>query len=295
MPWIQIRVDTAAASAQDAEDLLLALGALAVTLEDSADQPIFEPPPGATPLWNATRVTGLFPAEQDVDTLLSAVVTGGHQPEHCRADILEDKDWEREWMENYHPMRFGSRLWVCPSWREPPDPDAINLLLDPGLAFGTGTHPTTALCLEWLDGQDLAGKTIIDYGCGSGILGIAALLLGANHMIGVDNDPQALTATRANARHNGIDDSRYTLWLPSQVDTSRVGEVVVANILAGPLGSLSQHIISLLAPGGHIALSGILDTQASDVATHYEHSVNLNPPTLREEWVRLDGSRPGAA
>ncbi len=291
MAWIQVRIDTAATSAASVEDVLMDLGALAVTLEDSADQPIFEPPPGATPLWNATRVTGLFTADQDANALLGQVVSRGCAAEFCRAEILEDKDWEREWMENYHPMQYGDRLWVCPSWKDPPRPEATNLMLDPGLAFGTGTHPTTALCLEWLDGMDLNGKTIIDFGCGSGILGIAGLLLGAKRMIGVDNDPQALISTRANAQQNGIEEDRYTVQLPQEVDASLQGDVVVANILAGPLVRLADQLVAMVKSGGSIALSGILNTQAEEVAACYRNRIALNDPSCRDEWVRLDGQR----
>ncbi|MFT5481884.1 MAG: ribosomal protein L11 methyltransferase [Halieaceae bacterium] len=293
MSWLQIRIDSAANEAGGAEDILLELGAAAVTMEDSADQPIFEPPPGATLLWQATRVTGLFPASSDVTSLLAAIHAAGYDPMHCRGEILEDRDWEREWMENYHPMRFGKRLWVCPSWCEPPEPSAVNLLLDPGLAFGTGTHPTTALCLQWLDSQDLTGATIIDFGCGSGILGIAALLLGAERMIGIDNDPQALIATRANAERNNIAQQRYSVLLPTEVPSDLSAAFVVANILAAPLIMLSGQLLDLLQPGGKLALSGILDSQYEGIRGHYEHAIDFNTPALQDEWVRLDGKLSG--
>jgi len=180
-------------------------------------------------------------------------------------------------------------LWICPSWAEPPDPNGIILALDPGLAFGTGTHPTTALCLEWLDSQPLQNCVVIDYGCGSGILGIAALLLGARRVIAVDNDPQALLATRDNAERNRIAPEQLITYLPEQLPPDCRAEVVVANILAGPLQSLAPLLTNLTLPGGRLALSGILAEQAEAVATAYRSNFDLQPFTLRQEWTRIDG------
>ncbi len=213
-----------------------------------------------------------------------------------RVEILEDKDWEREWMQHYRPMPFGKRLWVCPSWLQPPDPGAINLLLDPGLAFGTGTHPTTALCLAQLDSMDLEGCDIVDYGCGSGILAVAALRLGAAFALAVDNDPQALVATRDNAGRNGIAAASMEVVLPDAVDHhawSGRASLVIANILAGPLMELADTLSAFLQPGGTLLLSGLLDTQAAALCEHYADRINLQVAGEKDGWVCLRGSLPG--
>ncbi|WP_210395582.1 50S ribosomal protein L11 methyltransferase [Motiliproteus sediminis] len=296
MPWLQMKMDIPPALASDYEDLLLEAGACAVTLEDAADQPLFEPQLGTTPLWDATRIIGLFDAESDVTTIQLEIAAAHSRlaPElsltRAKFEILEDKDWEREWMDSFHPMRFGQRLWVCPSWKEVPDPDAANLMLDPGLAFGTGTHPTTALCLEWLEAEDLNGKSVIDYGCGSGILGIAALLLGAAELNATDIDPQALQATRDNASRNGIDADSIKLDYPDKLACAPA-DLLVANILAGPLQELAPTLKALVKPGGRLALSGILDTQAAAVVEAYSPWFELEPVVTRDEWVRISGTR----
>ncbi|HAQ25442.1 MAG TPA: 50S ribosomal protein L11 methyltransferase, partial [Pseudomonas sp.] len=190
MPWLQLRLAIAPEQASTLEDALLGVGAVSVTFMDAEDQPIFEPDLGTTPLWSKTHLLALFEADVDESNLLAhlQLLAGGELPDY-QLERIEDQDWERSWMDNFQPMRFGRRLWIVPSWHAAPEPDAVNLLLDPGLAFGTGTHPTTALCLEWLDEQDLRGQQVIDFGCGSGILAIAALLLGAEQAIGTDIDP----------------------------------------------------------------------------------------------------------
>jgi ribosomal protein L11 methyltransferase len=192
-------------------------------------------------------------------------------------------------MDNFHPMKFGRRLWVCPSWREVPEPTAVNVMLDPGLAFGTGTHPTTALCLTWLDGLDLHNKTVVDFGCGSGILSLAALKLGAKKVIGIDIDPQALQASLANAQRNNVAD-RLELYLPEDQPTLKA-DVVVANILAGPLRELAPTIIDFLRDKGLLALSGVLEEQAETLQEIYGQWCNMAPFTVQEEWVRLNGQR----
>lgn len=191
-------------------------------------------------------------------------------------------------MDNFHPMQFGKRLWICPSWREVPDPNAVNVMLDPGLAFGTGTHPTTALCLQWLDSLDLEGKTVIDFGCGSGILAIAALKLGAKRAIGIDIDPQAILASTNNAEANGVAD-RLELFLAKDQPADLQADVVVANILAGPLKELAPNIITLVKPQGDLGLSGILASQAESVCEAYAHDFNLDPVVEKEEWCRITG------
>jgi ribosomal protein L11 methyltransferase len=220
-------------------------------------------------------------------------------PEHllqhanARIEILEDKDWEREWMQHYRPMQFGRRLWVCPSWLQPPEPNAVNLLLDPGLAFGTGTHPTTALCLKQLDSMSLTDQTIVDYGCGSGILAVAALKLGAILALGVDNDPQALAASCDNAVRNNIAPENFLVVFPNKVDQRAWGQradVVIANILAEPLIELSNTLLHFLKPGGTLLLSGLLQNQAETVCAHYADRLPLRTVGERDGWVCLQGN-----
>lgn len=297
MPWLQIKVETDPEQAEQYEDLLLEAGCAAVTYQDAADQPIFEPDLGTTPLWSRTVVTGLFAAEEDVEQTLQQLNAARQQlpatigqPPEFKAEILEDKDWEREWMESYHPMRFGQRLWVCPSWREAPEPEAVNLMLDPGLAFGTGTHPTTALCLQWLDGQPLDDQLVVDYGCGSGILGIAALLLGAREVVAVDIDPQALTATRDNLARNRIAAERLHCSLPANAPAVQA-DTLVANILAGPLVQLAPTLAALTRPGGHLLLSGLLAEQAQEVSAAYSPWFDMEPAVEQEGWIRLTGRK----
>ena len=203
MPWLQVRLAITPEQAETYEDALLEVGAVSVTFMDAEDQPIFEPDLNTTPLWSNTHLLALFEADAEPEAVFAhlQLLTGAELPEH-HAEVIEDQDWERSWMDNFQPMRFGQRLWIVPSWHAAPEPEAVNLLLDPGLAFGTGTHPTTALCLEWLDGQDLKGTEVLDFGCGSGILAIAALLLGARRAVGTDIDVQALEASRDNAGRN---------------------------------------------------------------------------------------------
>ena len=293
MPWIQIKLDTSSDHADELEDLLLEAGASAVTLQDGKDQPLFEPEPGSTPLWRHTVVIGLFDAHSEMDAvvnLLKSQYLRDPFPTH-HVEIVEDKDWEREWMTHFVPMQFGSKLWVCPSWKEVPEPDAVNLMLDPGLAFGTGTHPTTALCLEWLENQgNFEDKTVIDYGCGSGILAIAALLLGAKTVTGVDLDPQALESTIANAERNKIAPEQLQVFLPEQAPTQKV-DIVVANILAGPLVQLAPMLANHLKPKGKIALSGILSEQKDSILNTYTEWFELDPVVHNEDWILVSGTR----
>jgi ribosomal protein L11 methyltransferase len=289
MPWLQIRVQSTPEQVPELEDLLLGCGAMVVTFEDVNDDPVYEPELNTTPLWNHTRVTGLFEADADIEQirpLIDEKATELKTDLATKIEILEDKDWEREWMDSYHPIQFGERLWVCPSWREIPDPEAVNLMLDPGLAFGTGTHPTTALCLEWLDSLNCHNKTIIDYGCGSGILGIAGLLLGASNMVGIDIDPQAVQATQDNAERNKIDAKRIEVKLPPY-ESDLQAEIVVANILAGPLAQLADTISALVATGGQLALSGILSNQAQEVIDAYSPWFTIESVVEKEDWIRI--------
>lgn len=293
MPWLQIRVQSTPEQVPELEDLLLGCGAMVVTFEDVNDDPVYEPELNTTPLWNNTRVTGLFEADADIEQIRPLIDEKANELNTdlaTKIEILEDKDWEREWMDSYHPIQFGKRLWVCPSWREIPDPDAVNLMLDPGLAFGTGTHPTTALCLEWLDSIDCQDKTIIDYGCGSGILGIAGLLLGADKMVGIDIDPQAVQATQANAERNQIPADRIEVKLPPY-ESDLQADVVVANILAGPLAHLATTIAALVATNGQLALSGILSNQAQEVIDAYSPWFTIDSVVEKEDWIRIVGTK----
>src|SRR5690606_15692501 len=291
MPWLQLRLAISPEQAPALEDTLLEIGAVSVTFMDAEDQPIFEPDLGTTPLWSHTHLLALFEANVDEDHLLAhlQLLIGGELPEH-QLERIEDQDWERSWMDGFQPMRFGQRLWIVPSWHAAPESDAVNLLLDPGLAFGTGTHPTTALCLEWLDGQDLKGCNVLDFGCGSGILAIAALLLGAKKAVGTDIDVQALEASRDNAGRNNIAEALFPLYLPQDLPPVQA-DVLVANILAGPLVSLAPQLSSLVKPGGRLALSGILAEQGEEVAGAYAQDFDLDPIANRDGWVRITGRR----
>lgn len=281
------------------EQLLLDTGAVSVTLTDAQDQPIFEPGPGETPIWDEVTVVGLFPDSMPRQELESTINTklAPLSLVPCSLSHLEDQDWERAWMTDYKPMRFGGRLWVCPTGMSVEAHGGVIMELDPGLAFGTGTHPTTALCLDWLAGHDLDGLDLIDYGCGSGILGIAALLLGARQVTGVDNDPQALTASRDNCAKNAIAAERFPLYLPGDfahalaAGERGAADIVLANILAGPLVSLAGYLAAMTRPGGTILLSGILREQADEVVTAYANWFSVKDPVYQDDWVRLEGTR----
>jgi ribosomal protein L11 methyltransferase len=292
MPWIQIRINATAKTADKVSNMLLGRGAQAVTFMDAKDVPVYEPMPGETPLWGETEVMGLFDAETDPAPTIAFFQQIFGENVGYKVEQLEDKDWVREWMDHFHPMQFGERLWICPSWRDVPNPDAVNVMLDPGLAFGTGTHPTTALCLQWLDGLDLAGKTVVDFGCGSGILGIAALKLGAARVIGIDIDPQAIQASRDNAERNGVAD-QIELYLPADQPQDVEADVVVANILAGPLRELAPLIAGHGKAGSLMALSGVLESQAPELETIYGQWFEMDPTAVKEEWCRLSGRKHG--
>lgn len=290
MPWIQLKLNATSENAEMIGELLMECGALSATFTDSHDTPIFEPAPGETRLWGDTDITGLYEADSDMDIVVAALHNSPLLSNNFAHKIeqLEDKDWEREWMDNFHPMQFGERLWICPSWKPVPDENAVNVMLDPGLAFGTGTHPTTALCLAWLDGQDLQDKVVIDFGCGSGILAIAALKLGAKRVIGIDIDPQAITASRDNAQRNNVSE-QLELYLPADMPEGILADVLVANILAGPLRELSTSIEALIKKNGSLALSGILEQQAEELIEVYGQWFNMDRAEIKEEWARLSG------
>jgi len=291
MSWIQLRIDSDSEHAEQIGNMLSANGAQAVTFVDAKDTPMYEPKPGETMLWPDTQVVGLFSAADDMKAVIQRLEQSkvlGKGFKH-KLDQLEDKDWEREWMDNFHPMQFGKRLWICPSWRDVPDPDAVNVMLDPGLAFGTGTHPTTALCLRWLDSLDLEGKTVVDFGCGSGILALAALKLGAKEVIGIDIDPQALQASMENARRNGVED-RLSVYLPED-QPELEADVVMANILSGPLIELQSVITAYCKTSGKLVLSGILEEQVEKIEAAYQTSFSLEPSAVEGDWARVSGIR----
>lgn len=305
MPFLQLTLPIGSADPAPFEDALLGAGALSITLEDAADDPVLEPAPGTTPLWPSVKIRSLFDGDADptvIETLLRAQLT---QPlPALQFEAIADRPWEREWLKDFRPMHFGNRLWICPDGQRPEEVsggqrtadrtdarsrEPVFIDLDPGLAFGTGTHPTTALCLNWLDGQDLRGKTLLDYGCGSGILAIAGLKLGISSALAVDIDPQAVIATRENAARNQVIDRLHV----STVDeaTPQPVDVLLANILAEPLLQLAPALAVLVKPGGTIVLSGLLGDQAPQVATRYASWFDIGPVTLRDGWARVDGRR----
>lgn len=290
MAWLQLHLATTEPHADAFQAALENLGACAVSLTDGADQPVFEPPPGTRPLWQNIIVTALFDPEHDPALIKAALEMQGLTADAMHHEVLEDQAWERAWMDDFAPMQFGERLWIVPSWSEAPDTQGINLKLDPGLAFGTGTHETTALCLEWLDRSDLNGQTVLDFGCGSGVLAIAALLLGAKQAVGTDIDPQALIASHDNAANNGVAE-RLSLHLPEDMPAAFQCDVLVANILAGPLVELASLLAGYCRPGSHLALSGILAEQAESVREAYLPWFDLTPTTHKGDWVRIDGIR----
>ena len=295
MDWRQFVMDLDSLDPDTVEATFIRLGAVSVTLSDAGDNPVLEPAPGETPLWSQTRITGMFPGDADMEVFRKGLLgaLGVTQlPDH-RIEDLADRAWEREWLKDFGAMRFGERLWICPTGSQVEDDGAVVVNLDPGLAFGTGTHPTTALCLEWLDGIDLAGKTLLDYGCGSGILAIAALRLGAASATAMDIDPQAVIATRQNAADNDVAQNLLVCGSPGQI--AGKFDVVVANILAGPLVQFADSITSTLASRGMLALSGVLCEQADEVTAAYDPWIEFEKPAFREQdgqtWSRLTGLR----
>lgn len=289
MPWLQLELTLDAAKTERVEAGLLTAGALAVTFKDAASHPLYAPAAAHSPIWPQTRLSALFPESTDPDALRAVLVAAlGRLPSHQLVP-LGNREWSREWLRDFKPMRFGRRLWIVPSTHEPPDPVAVNLRLDPGLAFGTGRHTTTALCLEWLDGTDLTGKTVIDYGCGSGVLAIAAAQLGARQVWAVDNDPQALVATCENARRNQVSDLLRIEPVESTLVCS--ADVLLANILATPLCELASRFAEWIKPGGRIVLSGILEGQRNEIQAAYAQAFRITHVVRRQEWLRMDGQR----
>jgi len=300
MAFLELTLALTAAQQPRAEAMLEELGALSITLLDAdAETPderaIFEPGVGETPLWKALVLNALFESDADHGAIVSALREALPElsPEQIHFREVADQDWERAWMDRFQPMRFGRRLWIYPWNLEPPanDQESVVVRLDPGLAFGTGTHPTTALCLEWLDGLPLRNRTVLDFGCGSGVLAIAALKLGAAKAIGVDNDPQALTASLDNAQRNDVSD-RLALYTPGDLPALQC-DVLIANILAGPLHDLAPVFASLVKPGAAFALSGILAGQEQELLQRYAATGFTDLKVVpREDWMRINGRSP---
>jgi len=289
----ELSVVTDEQTAPELSDFFSELGAVSVTYSDAEDEPVYEPAIDQTQIWSNTRVTALFELDADPDIVQTLVVNQfvGQPLVQWQIEVIQDQVWERAWMEHFQPMQFAGKLWVCPSGQEVHEPGQVCMTLDPGLAFGTGTHPTTALCLEWRAGHDLTDKVMIDYGCGSGILAVASLLLGAKHAHGVDIDPQALTATEYNAEKNQVLD-RISYCLPEQF-SHQTADIVVANILAKPLIELAEQIAALVKPGGKLILSGILNEQAESVSAAYRaQGLQVAAPVSQDDWCRLDAEKP---
>jgi len=283
--WFQLKVEHC--PSQDIEqlsELIEEFGALSIMLTDKNDNPVLEPEPGTTPLWPEVIIHALyaeiFQAQHTRDQLTKTYPTLS-----CSLEILEDRDWERAWMDDFKPLRYGQRLWICPTWATPPEPNAVNLMLDPGLAFGTGTHPTTALCLTWLEQAALSNKTIIDYGCGSGILSLAALKLDAREVSAVDIDPQALQATHNNAQTNQLGEPQLLVSAPEAL--KHPVDLIIANILLAPLLSLKERFHSLLKNEGMLVVSGILAEQAADLIKAYEPVFTLQQQETLDGWALL--------
>lgn len=288
--WLQITLQAGADEGEAMADALWNAGALSVAMEDAADDPVYEPAPGESPLWPHTAVVGLFDASGDPQQILRSVqqALALQTPPHARVTSLAGREWETAWRKDFHAMPFGERLWVCPRDETAPG-NAVTVNLEPGLAFGTGTHPSTALCLEWLDGHIEAGDRVIDYGCGSGILGIAAAKLGAAQVWAVDTDPQALQATRGNAETNGVA-HLFRISAPDDLPTVEA-DCLIANILAQPLIALAPRFAALLGREARLVVAGILREQAEAVASALEPDFRVTGRAVREPWVRIDAAR----
>ena len=296
MSWQQLRIQVRSGQIEPLEQLLLDYGGLSISYLDAEDQPIFQKEPGSTPLWGLVDLVCLFEKEVNLDGLLFLLQQHPaiEDKESLILETLIDRAWERSWMSDFKAMQFGERLWVCPSWQEPPEPNAVNIMLDPGLAFGSGSHATTSMCLQWLEKNIRDDSTVIDYGCGSGILAIAAALLGAARVIAVDNDPQAITATIENAKRNNIPEGVIETYLPNQLPgdpAAPLADILVANILAEPLMQLAEDLSHLVKPQGQIALSGLLAEQADGLLEHYGSWFGMDKAVMSEEWARLSGTR----
>lgn len=282
--WLQITFESE--RPLDVERILEACGAASVTIMDAADDPLYEPLPGETPLWKLSQIRGLFNGDADSDAILSIVTRELElvsAPPH-QVETLTDQDWTRAWMTDYHPLPFGNRLWVCPLDQSVTAEDAVVIKLDPGLAFGTGTHPTTAMCLQSLDAMHLINKSVIDFGCGSGILGIAAALLGASTVLASDIDPQAIAATQSNAEINNVSNRVQTIPANSKLGELPAADIVLANILSNTLIELNEQLGAMTLAGGQLILSGILTEQVDDVIEAYATAFVLDTHLSQADW-----------
>ena len=292
MPWQQLICHTSKAHQETINDLMEEHNVLSMTIQDAEDKPVLEPLPGETPLWDKLIITALFEEDADLKELVTQL--DSHKKAWDISELfterLEDQIWERAWMENFHPMQFGDNLWIYPSGYEIPDDNSVKILLDPGLAFGTGTHPTTALCLEWLDQNPPNNLTAIDYGCGSGILAIAAIKLGAKHIVATDIDPQAITATLDNMQRNDIAIDKISRFLPEDCPNTPV-DLLMANILSGPLVELYPTLNSLIVSRGMLVLSGILEEQQDDIINTYSASFENIQVKLLDGWIRISATK----
>lgn len=291
MAWIQIKLYTTKDLVEEWSDILLETGACAITLHDKEKQAIFEPIPGDLPLWEQVQIIALY--TDDVDVKLVTTQLQEQLGEKISLDIetIADQDWQNTWKADLKPMQFGNNLWICPSWCDIPDPNAINIILDPGMAFGTGTHPTTALCLEWIAENIRPDDTVIDFGCGSGILAIAAAKLGAREVHCVDCDHQALLSTIDNANKNDIIKQQLFTYKPHEFVATLQADVVIANILANPLTELAELLADHVKPLGQIVLSGLLITQAEALISIYSKWFENLQVTTKDEWVRITGTK----
>lgn len=290
--WQQLKIQLHSEDASYFEQILFDSDAISISYLDAEDQPVFQEEPGSTPLWDNTFLLCLFNTKTDLGSLLNKLRcnTKVLNNKSLNIELIEDQDWERSWMKDFEPIQFGEKLWICPSWLSPPEPNAVNIKLDPGLAFGTGNHATTSLCLRWLDQADVRGSEVIDYGCGSGVLSIASALLGAVKVHSVDNDPQAISATIDNSRRNKVPGDVLTTYLPEAVPPVHA-DILIANILERPLIDLSEKFAELVKKGGYITLSGLLEEQIPSLLSCYNRWFDMEAPQVEQGWVLLCGTR----
>lgn len=290
--WQQLKIQLHSEDASYFEQILFDSDAISISYLDAEDQPVFQEEPGSTPLWDNTFLLCLFNTKTDLGSLLNKLRcnTKVLNNKSLNIELIEDQDWERSWMKDFEPIQFGEKLWICPSWLSPPEPNAVNIKLDPGLAFGTGNHATTSLCLRWLDQADVRGSEVIDYGCGSGVLSIASALLGAVKVHSVDNDPQAISATIDNSRRNKVPGDVLTTYLPEAVPPVHA-DILIANILERPLIDLSEKFAELVKKGGYITLSGLLEEQIPSLLSCYDRWFDMGAPQVEQGWALLCGTR----
>lgn len=290
--WQQINCHCNLTFQNEITDCMESAGALSVTFQDAGDTPVLEPLPGETPLWDDLILTALFDGDLDLTALLATLESHKAQWEMSKINIetVDDQDWVRTWMDDFHPMQFGKNLWIYPSWNDIPEDNSTKIILDPGLAFGSGTHPTTALCLEWLDANHPQNLSVIDYGCGSGILAIAAQMLGAKKILATDIDEQALIATKDNMLKNNIHSSAIETYYPQDMPDEAV-ELLIANILSGPLVELAPTFAKLTKASGKIVLSGILEAQTNNIVEAYQTYFNDITVVQKDDWIRVTGTR----